>query len=342
MKESLTGVLWRLALFVTLCSVAIFALFAVFAQLRFGDQNTYNAEFTSVSGLKEGDFVRVAGVEVGQVKAISINRANHAVVRFSTDPSVVLTAGSRAIVRYENLIGDRFLELVDGPGATRKLAPGAMIPVTNTQPALDLDALIGGFRPLFHALDPEQVNTLTAQLISVLQGQGGTINSLLSQTSALTNTLADRDELIGEVVTNLNAVLGSLGDQNEHFSEAVDSISQLVKELSDRRDQVVNGVTYADAAAASVADLLTAARPPLKDTVAQTDRTAQAVLDNRDYFAHTLETLPRAYQIMGRQGLWGDFLSFYLCDVVLKVNGKGGQPVYIKLAGQDSGRCTPR
>jgi phospholipid/cholesterol/gamma-HCH transport system substrate-binding protein len=217
-----------------------------------------------------------------------------------------------------------------------------MIPVANTQPALDLDALIGGFRPLFNALNPEQVNKLTGQLISVLQGQGGTIKSLLSQTSALTNTLADRDQLIGEVITNLNTVLGSLGDQNKHFGEAVDSISQLVKELSDRRDEVVNGVTYANAAAASVANLLTQARPPLKDTVAQTDRTAQAVLDNRDYFAHTLETLPKAYQIMGRQGLWGDFFSFYLCDITLKLNGKGGQPVYIKLAGQDTGRCTPK
>jgi phospholipid/cholesterol/gamma-HCH transport system substrate-binding protein len=341
-KESLKGVLWRLALFVALCSVGIFALFAVFAQLRFGSQNSYDAEFTSVSGLKDGDFVRIAGVEVGQVKAISINAADDAVVRFSTDSSVVLTEGSRAIVRFENLIGDRFLELADGAGGTRRLPPGGMIPVANTQPALDLDALIGGFRPLFNALNPGQVNKLTGQLISVLQGQGGTIKSLLSQTSALTNTLADRDQLIGEVITNLNSVLGSLGDQNTHFGEAVDSISQLVKELSDRRDEVVNGVTYANAAAASVADLLTRARPPLKEAVAQTDRTAQAVLDNRDYFMRSLETLPKAYQIMGRQGLWGDFFSFYLCDLTLKVNGKGGQPVYIKLAGQDTGRCTPK
>ena len=91
-----------------------------------------------------------------------------------------------------------------------------------------------------------------------------------------------------------------------------------------------------------MADLLTQARPPLKDTINETDRTAQAVLLQKDYLDHTLETLPAAYQILGRQGLWGDFFSFYLCDVVLKVNGKGGQPVYIKLAGQSSGRCAPR
>jgi phospholipid/cholesterol/gamma-HCH transport system substrate-binding protein len=40
--------------------------------------------------------------------------------------------------------------------------------------------------------------------------------------------------------------------------------------------------------------------------------------------------------------MYGDFFSFYFCEIVVKVNGKGGQPVYAKLAGQPTGRCTPR
>lgn len=342
MKQDLSGVLWRLTLFITLCAVGMFSLIAVFAQLRFGDEKPYAAEFVDVSGLRDGQFVRIAGVEVGEVKRISINANNHAVVEFKVDDKVVLTEGTRAIVRYENLIGDRFLELAEGAGSTRRLPAGATIPTGRTEPALDLDALIGGFRPLFRALDPNQVNTLTGQLISVLQGQGATISSFLTHTATLTNTLADRDNLIGEVINNLNAVVGSLGDQNKQFGSAVDSVSRLVAELSDRRTDVRDGVAYTDATAASVADLLTQVRAPLKDTVSQSDRTAAAVLLQKDYLDHTLETLPAAYQMLGRQGLWGDFFSFYLCDLILKVNGKGGQPVYIKLAGQSTGRCAPK
>lgn len=342
MKESLRGVLWRLTLFIALCAAGMFALVAVFAQLRVGSEKSYSAEFVDVSGLHEGNFVRIAGVEVGEVKKISINADNHAVVRFNLDDKVVLTEGTRAIVRYENLIGDRFLELADGVGSTRRLPAGATIPAGRTEPALDLDALIGGFRPLFRALDPQQVNTLTGQLISVLQGQGATISSFLTHTTALTNTLADRDVLIGEVINNLNTVLGSLGEQNKQFGSAVESVSQLVTELSQRRTDVRDGLAYTDATATSIADLLTQARPPLKDTTTQADRTLQAVVMQKDYLDHTLDTLPEAYQILGRQGLWGDFFSFYLCDLVLKVNGKGGQPVYIKLAGQSTGRCAPK
>ena len=55
--------------------------------------------------------------------------------------------------------------------APDKLMPGQTIPLARTAPALDLDALIGGFRPLFRALDPDQVNALSSQLIEAFQGR---------------------------------------------------------------------------------------------------------------------------------------------------------------------------
>ena len=342
MRTSLPGTIWRLAVFLTVCLFFTFAMFAVFAQLRFDPQRSYRALFTDVSGLEDGQFVRIAGVEVGKVKKISVQRNDTALVEFSTDDSVILTEGSRAVIRYDDLIGGRYLALEEGAGGTRKLAPGATIPMSNTSPALDLDALIGGFRPLFRALDPDQVNALSGQLIQAFQGQGSTVSSFFQQTAALTNTLADRDQLIGQVITNLNTVLGSLGDQNTQFATAVDSLSQLVGTLADRKQDISNSVAYTNAAAGSITDLLTQARPPLQTVVHETDRTAALVVADKGYVDNILKTLPDKYQTLDRLGLYGDFFSFYLCDLVLKMNGKGGQPVYIKLAGQDSGRCAPR
>jgi phospholipid/cholesterol/gamma-HCH transport system substrate-binding protein len=338
----LGGAIWRLAIFMVVCLFGVFAMFAIFSQLRFQQGNTYQAEFTNVTGLEAGQFVRIAGVEVGKVKKLTIQPDTTVLVEFSADDSVVLTEGSRAVIRYDDLIGGRYLGLEDGVGGTKKLNRGDTIPLQRTSPALDLDALIGGFRPLFRALDPEQVNALSGQLIRAFQGQGATIGSFLSQTAALTNTLADRDQLIGQVIVNLNAVLGSLGDQSTQFAKAVDSLSNLVATLAGRKEDISNAVAYANAAAGSIADLLNQARPPLKKVVAEADRTSAAVLAEKDYFDNMLNTLPEAYQIVNREGLYGDFFSFYLCDLALKVNGKGGQPVYIKLAGQDTGRCTPR
>ncbi|MCX2934000.1 MCE family protein [Mycobacterium sp. CVI_P3] len=341
MKDNLAGAAWRFAIFTMVCLVGAFAVMAVFSQLRFQPETTYRAEFATVTGLKTGDLVRIAGVEVGKIKTISINKVV-AVVEFSADDSVVLTQGTKAAIRWADPIGGRYLALEDGAGGAERLKAGQTIPVDRTEPALDLDTLLGGFRPLFRALDPDQVNQLSAQLIEAFQGQGATIGSFLNQAAALTNTFADRDDLIGEVIDNLNAVLGSLGDQSDQFAKGVDSLSQLVQGLAARRGDISNAVAYTNAATGTVADLMAQARPAFQNTVHQADRTAGIVVADHAYFDDLLNTLPDAYQTLTRLGIYGDYFTFYLCDLLLKVNGKGGQPVYIKLAEQPSGRCTAK
>ncbi len=342
MKDNLSGAVVRLTIFVVVCAFGTFGLLMVFAQFRFQQESAYNAEFTNVSGLEEGNFVRVAGVEVGKVDNISITHDNVAVVEFSADDSVILTEGTKALIRYDNLIGGRYVELQEGTGGVKRLHPGQTIPVNRTAPALDLDALIGGFRPLFRALNPEQVNALSGQLIQAFQGQGATIGSFLAQTAALTNTLADRDDLIGQVIVNLNTVLGSLGDQSDQFGKSVDSLSELVQGLAERKTDISNSIAHTNAAAGTIADLLDQARPAFKTVVTQSDRTNSIIVADHEYVDDLLNTLPDAYQALARQGIYGDFFSFYLCDMVLKLNGKGGNPVYVKVAGQTSGRCTPK
>ena len=342
MKDSLKGTIVGLGIFLTVCALAAFLLVSVFAQLRFGAGNTYYAEFTNVSNLRTGKLVRIAGGEGGKVKAISINSDATVRVEFTADKSVILTDGTRAVLRYDNLFGDRYLALEEGAGGVRPVRPGQTIPLARTAPALDLDALIGGFRPLFRALNPEQVNALSGQLVQVFEGQGATIGSFLDQAAAVSNTLADRDLLIGQVVGNLDVVLGSLGNQSDRLDKAVTSLSQLIHGLAERKTDISNAVAYTNAAAGSVADLLSHARAPFRKVVHETDRAAGIAVADHDYLDNLINTLPDKYRVMDRQAMYGDYFSFYLCDVVLKLNGKGGQPVYVKVAGQPTGRCAPK
>ena len=202
--------------------------------------------------------------------------------------------------------------------------------------------MIGGFRPLFRALNPNQVNELTGQLIQAFQGQGPTIGSFLNQAAAVTNTLADRDLLIGQVIDNLNVVLGSLGGQSERFDKAVTSLSELVHGLAERRTDLSHAVAYINAGAGSFADLFSEAREPFQKVVHELDRAAGIGVADHEYLDRFLDQLPDKYRELNRQAMYGDFFSFYLCDLVLKLNGKGGQPVYVKVAGQSTGRCAPK
>ena len=332
----------RFAIYAAVCLVGIAVVFAVFAQVRFEKANTYNAVFANVSGLRENNFVRIAGVEVGKVKKVAVQPDSTVRVQFTADESVVLTEGSRAVVRYDDLFGGRFLLLEEGAGGVKRLGAGATIPLGRTQPALDLDALIGGLRPVFRALNPDQINTISGQLIQALQGQGPTVGSVLTQAAAVSNTLADRDRLFGSLITNLNTVLGSLGDQDGQLAKAVDSLSTLMTTLQERKQDLALGFRGVERIYAAGVEVLTRARTPLKKVVDQTDRVAGTLLADKDFLDNLINTLPDDYRIIGREGLYGDFFTFYLCDLIVKLNGKTGQPVYINLASQRSGRCTPK
>lgn len=219
-----TGTTIKLGIVWLVLSVFTVMIIVVFGQVRFHHTTGYSAVFTHVSGLRAGQFVRAAGVEVGKVAKVTlIDGDKQVLVDFTVDRSLSLDQATTASIRYLNLIGDRYLELGRGHSGQR-LAPGATIPLEHTHPALDLDALLGGFRPLFQTLDPDKVNSIASSIITVFQGQGATINDILDQTASLTATLADRDHAIGEVVNNLNTVLATTVKHQTEFDRTVDKL----------------------------------------------------------------------------------------------------------------------
>lgn len=205
--------------------------------------------------------MRVAGVRVGTVGTVTLQPDNTVVVGFDADEGVVLTSGTRAAVRYLNLVGDRYMELVDGPGSTQVLPSGTEIPAERTQPALDLDLLLGGLKPVIRGLNPDDVNALTNALVQIFQGQGGALQSLLSRTSSFSNTLADNNIALESLVDNLEAVLGTLGAEGERFSGALDRFERLTSELAADRNTIGEAVSALSAGTASVTQLLSEARP---------------------------------------------------------------------------------
>ena len=237
----ITGTLVKLGIVATVLMLFTALIIVVFGQMRFDRTSSYTAEFSNASGLKAGQFVRASGVEIGKVKEIKLVDNGHKVqIEFDVDREVPLYQSTTAQIRYLNLIGDRYVELKrgQGEGADRVLPAGGLIPLSHTQPALDLDALIGGFRPLFKALDPEKVNNIASALITVFQGQGGTINDILDQTAQLTSTIAERDQAIGEVVKNLNIVLDTTVRHRKDFDQTVDNFEKLITGLNNHGDSL--------------------------------------------------------------------------------------------------------
>ncbi|TNM43317.1 MCE family protein [Nocardioides albidus] len=302
----------------TIVSVFVTGLLAVImGNVGFGDRHEYHAIFTNATMLEKGDDVRVAGVNVGEVKKVEHHKRSMAEVTFKVDAGVRLTTASRANIRFLNLVGDRYMSLQQGTGAAdaAPLADGATIPVRNTEPALDLTVLFDGFKPLFAALTPDQVNELSLNLVQVLQGEGGTVKSLLDHTASLTSALADRDQLIGDVITNLTQTLNTVDERHQQLSSLIVELKDWMSDLAKDRDTIGSSLDNISELTVAVADLLRRGRPLLKEDIAAL-RSLSKLLnkkENRDNLASLLDRMPEMMTDQTRTGTYGSWYQYYVC-----------------------------
>lgn len=303
----------------TVVSVLVTGLLAVImGNVGFGDSHTYRAEFVNASSLEEGDDVRVAGVSVGEVSEVEHHGEENAnaLVTFTVESGVELTTSSRAEVRFLNLVGDRYLALEEGTDKfADPLVEGDTIDMDHTAPALDLTVLFNGFKPLFTALEPDQVNELTMNIVQVLQGEGGTVRSLLENTASLTNTLADRDELIGEVVDNLGQTLETLDSRHVQLERLVVELRDWMGDLAADRETIGSSLSSISALTAVLADLLREGRPLVRDDVRQLRRLARLLNEprNRKLVVEIFDRLPESMTDQTRTGTYGSWYNYYIC-----------------------------
>jgi phospholipid/cholesterol/gamma-HCH transport system substrate-binding protein len=335
----LRGTVIKFGIFATIMSLLTVFLFFTFGQYRTGSTSGYSAVFTDASRLASGDTVRVAGIRVGTVTDVSLQSDRKVLVEFDADRNIPLTTGTQAAIRYLNLTGDRYLDLIDGPGSTRLMPHGSQIPIDRTQPALDLDLLLSGLKPVIQGLNPQDVNALTASLVQVFQGQEGTLDSLLAKTSSFTNTLADNSQTVEQLIDNLNTVLRTISDDGEQFSGAIDRLEKLITGLSADRDPIGSAIASLDNGTASLADLLTQARPPLAGTVDELSRLATNLDASKSFLDGALQRSPGNYRKLARIGAYGSFVQYYICALSIRVTDLQGRASLFPFVKQENGRC---
>jgi phospholipid/cholesterol/gamma-HCH transport system substrate-binding protein len=337
------GTLIKVSIFTVVMVLVAAGLVIVFGQFRFASGNTFHANFAEASRLKAGQDVRIAGVPVGSVKKVKLNPDNSVDVTFDVNNRYQLYTSTRAAVRYQNLVGDRYLEITSGPGELRKLPAGATIVRENTQPALDLDALLGGLKPVLKGLDGKKVNEVSNAVIELLQGQGGALNSLLTSTGAFTSDLAARDQLIGDVINNLNTVLATVDDKGAQFNASVDQLQQLITGLAQNRDPIAGAIPPLASATNDLTNLLQDSRRPVQGVIENLRPFVQRMDERKADVNKVIEPLAENYLRLNALGAYGSFFNIYYCSIRIKINGPAGSDILIPFGGPpdpSKGRCS--
>jgi phospholipid/cholesterol/gamma-HCH transport system substrate-binding protein len=296
-----------------------------------GSTHHFRAEFSDVAGLRVGDDMRVAGVRVGRVQGISIT-GKGAEVSFDLVAKQPLLTSTRIVMRYQNLLGQRYLALVQDADRGAAMKSGATVPLSRTSPGFDLTELLNGFRPLFEALRPDDVNALATSIVKVLQGEGGTVADLLAQTSKLTNFLADRDGLVGQVVDNLTPVLTDMAGQGTELRGTVVELRDLMTGLARDRASIGASIDGMSQLIGSTANLLGELRAPTRQAVHRFRAVMTLFLQNKDAFVKALNGFGSALSALGRASSYQNSVNIYLCSVIVNLGG-----LKLNLNGSDNG-----
>jgi phospholipid/cholesterol/gamma-HCH transport system substrate-binding protein len=328
----------KLLVFIVVTALATSVLVITIGNISFAPTNDYRAVFSDATGVVEGDDVRIAGVKVGTVKDVEITDRTRALVTFSVDDTASLSRATHASIRYRNLVGQRYISLSEEIGDAGELEPGDTIPISQTTPALDLTVLFNGFKPLFQALSPSDINQLSYEIVQVFQGEGGTLEGLLAHTASVTSTLAGRDRLIGDLIDNLNEVLDHLGDRDDQLSRLIRTFRTFVGGLADDREAILGSLDDISDLSVRTAGLLSGIREPFVGDIRQLRRLAGNLDNGKAEIDRAMQVLPIKLEKIGRTATYGSWFNFYLCHFQGRVRLPGGASVPVDY-NTGSDRC---
>lgn len=240
--------------FAVVCLLILGALAAKIGNISlFSHRVGYSVDLADATGLQPSAEVKIAGVTVGQVTGVQVQRA-HALVTFSVDSKVHVPADTEAGIQWANVIGQDFLYLYPGH-STRSLRPGATIPLSANVAGPNIGALLNSLGPLLGALRPQQANQVVEAFASALQGDEGQVDQLIQNAAAVSQTVGSVDTQVGQVVDNMNAVFSALSSRSSDLGAVIDNLDTVTQSLAGRNTLLDQTVTNLGQVAQEVATL---------------------------------------------------------------------------------------
>lgn len=287
-----------------------------------GDTHTYRATFTDVLGLRQGDDIRMAGVRVGKVTRIALDKHNNAEVTFIVQRRQSLYGNTKALVRYQNLIGQRYIALAPGTiGEATPLTNGAAIPLERTEPSFDVSALLNGFQPVFDVLRPEQVNNLAETIIQALQGDRVSLSNLIVQAAALGEDFRRRDAILTEVITNLSATMQGLARRGDELETLVTQTRALISGLYEQGRGLEQSTLRIATTTGALVHTIDTIQPRLVEAQDATREVFTLLLANGAKLDQAAIDVPAIAAGFGKSAAEGSVVSAYMCRLDVSLYG---------------------
>jgi phospholipid/cholesterol/gamma-HCH transport system substrate-binding protein len=221
-----------------------------------------SAALSEAGGLKPGDDVRIAGVKVGKVTSVDLEKA-HVRVGFTVKRSTKLGSTTSAAVRIKTILGQKFLSL--DPAGKGSLTEE--IPLSRTKAAFDVVDAFSDLATTAEDINTDQLATSLDTIAATFKDSPKDVRAAVDGLGRLSRTVATRDDKLRSLLDHANGVTGVLSARNAQIVSLLSDGDLLLQELRKRREDIhtllVNTATLADQLTGLVRDNREAIRPAL-------------------------------------------------------------------------------
>lgn len=222
---------------------------------------TVKAEFASAVGMYPGSDVRMLGVKVGRITAVTPHGTT-VEISMQVDDTYKVPANAIATIVPPSLVSDRYVQLAPMYTGGPQLGDGATIPRNRTATPVELDDIYSALNRLNVALGPDGANkdgalsNLLATSAANLDGNGTALGQTLTNLSQAVSTLANsRDDLFG-TVSNLQRFTEALQQSDAQVRQVNSLLATVAGDLADERASLASALSNLQTALTTVATFL--------------------------------------------------------------------------------------
>jgi len=301
--------------FAIVCLVLLGLLAARIGNITFfSHREAYSADLADATGLQPSDDVKIAGVTVGQVTSVSLERA-HALVSFVVNDGVHLRSGTEVGLQWHNVIGQQFLYLYPSSSG-RMLKPGTTIPLSDDVEGADIGALLNSLGPLLGALHPQQANEIVESFANALSGNETQVDQLISNAASVSQTVGSVDTQVGQLIDDLNQVVGALAQRSGDLGQVISNLQSVSTSLAGRNDLLDQTVGDLGQISGEVASLESNTHSSLSSAIVDLQAVSSEIQSREGELSQGLSTLGSGlagYQEISSYGQWFQIQAVYAC-----------------------------
>ncbi|MDT7793003.1 MAG: phospholipid/cholesterol/gamma-HCH transport system substrate-binding protein [Mycobacterium sp.] len=272
---------------------------------------TYYAQFSDTGGLNKSDKVRIAGVDVGKVRSMTID-GDKVVIGFGLDGTQI-GKQTRASIRTDTILGRRDIELE--PRGSDPLRPNGVLPLGQTTTPYQIYDAFFDVTKAASGWDTQTVKKSLNVLSETIDQTYPHLSAALDGVARFSDTIGKRDDQIKQLLANANKIAGILGNRSSQVNQLLVNAQSLLGAINERNyavSMLLERVSqFSDQVKGFIDD-----NPNLNHVLEQLRTVSDILRDRRGDLMQTLTTVAKFVASLGEAVASGPYFKVMLVNLL--------------------------